>query len=96
MSNLWDLSSHIQPATRRAARRHHSRHVLERRAAARGDKVWMRQKGAGHLAQLDLEQTGDAVREIAGGLMSLGFSPATPRPSCPTPWSNGCWPTWPC
>ncbi len=41
----------------------------------RGDQVWMRQKEFGIWRSWNWRQTGDAVREIAGGLMALGFAP---------------------
>lgn len=41
----------------------------------RGPQVWMRQKELGIWRSWTWNQTGEAVREIAGGLMSLGFAP---------------------
>ncbi|NIV77058.1 MAG: AMP-binding protein, partial [Gammaproteobacteria bacterium] len=42
---------------------------------ARGPKVWMRQKDMGLWRSWTWDQTGQAVREIAHGLMALGFAP---------------------
>lgn len=41
----------------------------------RGPQVWMRQKELGIWRSWTWTQTAEAVREIAGGLMSLGFAP---------------------
>ena len=41
--------------------------------AKRGDSVWMRQKELGIWRSWTWNQTADAVREIAAGLVSLGF-----------------------
>ena len=73
MSNLWNLS-HIRP-------RHDS--VLDgdtipamfwNAVAQRGPKVWLREKKLGIWRSWSWARTGEAVREIAGGLMSLGFA----------------------
>ena len=42
--------------------------------AQRGPKVWMRQKHLGIWRSWTWDQTATAVREIAGGLMQLGFA----------------------
>ncbi len=41
--------------------------------AARGDKVWLREKKLGLWQAWTWTQVGEAAREIAGGLMALGF-----------------------
>jgi len=41
--------------------------------AARGDKVWLREKKLGLWQARTWTQVGEAAREIAGGLMALGF-----------------------
>ena len=41
--------------------------------AARGPRVWLREKKLGLWQAWTWTQTGEAVREIAGGLMALGF-----------------------
>jgi len=43
--------------------------------AARGDQVWMRQKGFGIWESWGWRQVGDVVGEIANGLLSLDFQP---------------------
>jgi long-chain acyl-CoA synthetase len=45
----------------------------------RGPNVWMRQKQLGIWRSWTWSQTAEAVREIAGGLMSLGFKPRRTR-----------------
>jgi long-chain acyl-CoA synthetase len=42
--------------------------------ARRGDAVWLREKDLGIWRSWSWKQVGEAVREIAGGLMSLGFA----------------------
>jgi long-chain acyl-CoA synthetase len=41
----------------------------------RGPNVWMRQKELGIWRSWTWDQTAEAVREIGGGLLSLGFKP---------------------
>jgi long-chain acyl-CoA synthetase len=43
--------------------------------AQRGPRVWMRQKHLGIWRSWTWNQTAEAVREVAGGLMQLGFKP---------------------
>jgi len=74
MSNLWDLS-HIQPETRVVLQGETIPAMFWNAVAQRQDKVWMRQKKLGIWRSWSWNQTFDAVREIAGGLMSLGFAP---------------------
>ncbi|MCA0211661.1 MAG: long-chain fatty acid--CoA ligase [Proteobacteria bacterium] len=74
MSNLWDLS-HIQPETRVVLEGDTIPAMFWNGVQQRADKVWMRQKELGIWRSWTWRQTGDAVREIAGGLMSLGFQP---------------------
>src|SRR5688572_23948121 len=74
MSNLWDLS-HIQPATAIALEGETIPAMFWNGVAKRGDQVWMRQKQLGIWRSWSWKQTGEAVREIAGGLMHLGFAP---------------------
>ena len=73
MSNLWDLS-HIQPETRVVLEGDTIPAMFWNGVAQRQDKVWMRQKKLGIWRSWTWNQTGEAVREIAGGLMSLGFA----------------------
>ena len=72
MSNLWDLS-HIQPNTAVVLEGDTIPAMFWNGVQQRGAQVWMRQKQLGIWRSWSWQQTGDAVREIAGGLMSLGF-----------------------
>ncbi len=74
MSNLWDLS-HIQPAGTDVLAGDTMAAMFWNGVAARGPRVWMRQKQLGIWKSWTWNQTADAVREIAGGLMALGFAP---------------------
>ncbi len=73
MSNLWDLSR-IQPETRVVLEGETIPAMFWNGVAQRQDKVWMRQKKFGIWRSWSWNQTGEAVSEIAGGLMSLGFA----------------------
>jgi len=74
MSNLWNLS-HIQPETRVVLEGETIPAMFWNGVTQRGAQVWMRQKQFGIWRSWSWEQTGEAVREIAGGLMALGFKP---------------------
>jgi len=74
MSTLWDLS-HIQPETRIVMEGDTIPALFWNAVKARGPKVWMRQKDMGLWRSWTWDQTGQAVREIAHGLMALGFAP---------------------
>jgi long-chain acyl-CoA synthetase len=74
MSNLWDLS-HIQPNAAIVLEGETIPSMFWNAVAKRGPKVWMRQKDLGIWCSWTWAQTGEAVREIACGLMSLGFAP---------------------
>ncbi|MES1980147.1 MAG: long-chain fatty acid--CoA ligase [Pseudomonadota bacterium] len=74
MSNLWDLS-HIHPETRVVLEGETIPAMFWNGVRQRQDKVWMRQKKLGIWRSWSWNQTGQAVREIASGLMSLGFAP---------------------
>lgn len=74
MSNLWDLS-HIQPETRIVLEGDTIPALFWNGVRKRGPQVWMRQKDLGIWRSWTWTQTGEAVREIAGGLASLGFGP---------------------
>lgn len=74
MSNLWDLS-HIKPETRIVLEGETIPAMFWNAVAQRGPRTWMRQKELGIWRAWSWTQTGDAVREIAGGLMSLGLQP---------------------
>ncbi len=73
MSNLWNLS-HIQPETRVVLEGETIPALFWNAVKERQDKVWMRQKKLGIWRSWSWNQTGQAVQEIAGGLMSLGFA----------------------
>ncbi|MBE2261103.1 MAG: AMP-binding protein, partial [Burkholderiaceae bacterium] len=74
MSNLWDLR-HIQPKTESVLPGDTIPAMFWAAVEQRGPNVWMRQKKLGIWRSWSWNQTADAVREIAGGLMSLGFEP---------------------
>ncbi|MDQ3270676.1 MAG: long-chain fatty acid--CoA ligase [Pseudomonadota bacterium] len=74
MSNLWDLS-HIQPETRVVLEGETIPELFWNGVAQRQDKVWMRQKKLGIWRSWSWNQTGEAVREVSAGLISLGFAP---------------------
>ncbi|MCJ0761928.1 AMP-dependent synthetase/ligase [Variovorax terrae] len=73
MSNLWDLS-HIQPETRVVLEGDTVPAMFWNAVETRGPQVWMRQKELGLWRSWTWGRTAEAVREIAGGLMSLGFA----------------------
>lgn len=72
MSNLWDLS-HIQPNTSVVLEGGTLSTMFWNGVERRGQQVWMRQKKLGIWRPWTWAQTGEAVAEIAGGLMSLGL-----------------------
>ncbi|MBI5279754.1 MAG: long-chain fatty acid--CoA ligase [Burkholderiales bacterium] len=74
MSNLWDLS-HIQPETAVVLEGDTIPAMFWNAVAQRGPKVWMRQKELGIWRAWTWSRAAEAVGEIAGGLMSLGFKP---------------------
>ena len=73
MSNLWDLS-HIQPETRVVLEGATIPAMFWNGVEKRGKQVWLRQKKLGIWRSWNWTATGEAVREIAGGLLSLGFA----------------------
>ena len=74
MSNLWDLS-HIQPNPDVVMEGDTIPAIFWNAVDQRKDEVWMRQKELGIWRSWSWSQTATAVREIAGGLMSLGLAP---------------------
>ncbi|WBY02328.1 long-chain fatty acid--CoA ligase [Ramlibacter tataouinensis] len=72
MSNLWNLS-HIQPRTEVVLEGDTIAALFWNAVAKRGPQVWLRQKQLGIWRSHTWSQVGEAVREIAGGLMALGF-----------------------
>jgi long-chain acyl-CoA synthetase len=73
MSNLWDVSR-IQPETRVVLEGDTIPAMFWNGVDKRGTHVWMRQKKLGIWRAWSWAKTGEAVREIAGGLMSLGLA----------------------
>ncbi len=73
MSNLWDMS-HIKPGVGVAVDGETMTHVFWNAVAKRQGKTFMRQKELGIWRSWSWQQTGDAVSEIANGLLSLGFA----------------------
>jgi long-chain acyl-CoA synthetase len=75
MSNLWDLSHLDAPATAASLLDGDTLPAMFWNAVARrGDAVWLREKKLGIWRAWNWNQVGVAVREISGGLMSLGFA----------------------
>jgi long-chain acyl-CoA synthetase len=74
MSNLWDLS-HIQPGTDVMVQGDTIPAMFRNAVRDRADKVWMRQKELGIWRSWSWAQTDAAMREIAHGLLSIGFAP---------------------
>src|SRR3954470_16521393 len=74
MRKLWDLS-HIQPEHRLVLEGDTIPGMFWNAVARRGPNVWMRQKDLGIWRSWSWNQTGAAVREIAGGLLALDFAP---------------------
>jgi long-chain acyl-CoA synthetase len=73
MSGLWDTSS-IQPCTDIVMQGETIPAIFWNAVEKRGPQVWMRQKHLGLWRSWTWDQTAEAVRQIAGGLMSLGFA----------------------
>ena len=74
MSQLWDTSS-IKPCRDIVMAGETIPAMFWNAVDRRGPTVWLRQKHLGLWRSWTWNQTGEAVREIAGGLMSLGFAP---------------------
>ena len=72
MAYLWDLS-HIQPQPDIVLAGDTIPAQFWNGVKERGPAVWMRQKDLGIWRSWTWDQTGTAVREIAHGLMALGF-----------------------
>ena len=73
MTQLWDTSK-IQPCNDIVMAGETIPAMFWNAVAQRGPNVWMRQKHLGLWRSWTWNQTADAVREIAAGLMSLGFA----------------------
>lgn len=74
MSNLWDLD-HLKPGEGIALEGETVPEMFWNGVARRGDIVFMRQKKLGLWRSWTWNETGQAVREIAHGLMAMGFEP---------------------
>ena len=74
MSNLWN-AAHIRPETRVVLEGDTLPSIFWNAVDKRGGKTWMRQKKLGIWHAWSWAETGEAVREIANGLASLGFGP---------------------
>jgi long-chain acyl-CoA synthetase len=72
MSNLWDLS-HIRPNEAVILPGETIPALFWNAVQARRDGVWLRQKDLGLWRSMTWGEVGEAVAEIAGGLMGLGF-----------------------
>ncbi|MBO9651013.1 MAG: long-chain fatty acid--CoA ligase [Variovorax sp.] len=70
---LWDMS-HIQPRRDIVVSGETIPAMFWNAARMRADKVWMRQKELGIWKSWTWRQTGEAVAEVAGGLMAIGFA----------------------
>ncbi|MBO9513824.1 MAG: long-chain fatty acid--CoA ligase [Variovorax sp.] len=73
-AGLWDMS-HIQPRRDIVVPGETIPAMFWNAVGLRADRVWMRQKKLGIWKSWTWRQTGDAVAEIAGGLMAIGFAP---------------------
>jgi long-chain acyl-CoA synthetase len=73
MTQLWDLSG-IKPNLDIVMPGETIPAMFWNAVKQRGPNVWMRQKHLGLWRTQSWDQTAQAVREIAGGLMSLGFA----------------------
>ncbi|MES2947447.1 MAG: long-chain fatty acid--CoA ligase [Pseudomonadota bacterium] len=73
MTQLWDTSS-IKPCTDIVLAGDTIPALFWNGVAKRGPNIWMRQKHLGLWRSWTWNQTADAVREIAGGLLSMGFA----------------------
>jgi len=73
MTQLWDLKS-IQPNFEVVLPGETIPALFWNAVKQRGPQVWLRQKHLGLWRSHSWNQTGEAVREIAGGLLSLGFA----------------------
>ncbi len=73
MTQLWDLSN-IQPKHEIVLAGETIPAMFWNAVQQRGPHIWLRQKHLGLWRSWSWNQTADAVREIAGGLLSLGFA----------------------
>jgi len=74
MRKLWDLTT-VRPGAGIVLPGDTVPALFWNGVERRGDQVWLRHKQLGIWRSWSWRQTGEAVREIAGGLMRLGFAP---------------------
>ena len=74
MKGLWDIQDTLNRKDKGMAGDTLSA-MFWNAVAQRGPRVWMRQKHLGIWRSWTWNQTAEAVREVAGGLMHLGFKP---------------------
>jgi long-chain acyl-CoA synthetase len=72
MPNLWNIDR-LQPGPDRLVPGDTLPAMFWHAVAARGERTWLRQKEFGVWRNWNWNQTASAVREIAHGLMALGF-----------------------
>jgi long-chain acyl-CoA synthetase len=72
MPNLWNIDR-LQPGPDRVVPGDTLPAMFWHAVAARGDRTWLRQKELGLWRSWSWNDTATAVREIAHGLMALGF-----------------------
>ncbi|MBE7940679.1 MULTISPECIES: long-chain fatty acid--CoA ligase [Ramlibacter] len=75
MSTLWTLTRSINPDPRIVLPGDTLPAMFWNGVSQRGPRVWLRQKDLGIWRSWTWTRAGEAVAEIAGGLMSLGFAP---------------------
>jgi len=74
MANLWDVLRE-QPSTEIVVPGETVPQVFWNAVKLRGDKVWLREKQLGIWRSWSWNRVGDAVREVAHGLIALGLQP---------------------
>ena len=74
MPNLWDLAR-FQPSSASVLEGDTIPAMFWNAVALRGDTVWLREKDLGIWRSWSWNRVAQGVREIAAGLMSLGFAP---------------------
>ncbi|GMV47993.1 MAG: long-chain acyl-CoA synthetase [Pseudomonadota bacterium] len=74
MPNLWDVER-LEPGSGIVVPGDTLPAVLFNAVAARADKIWLREKTLGIWRSWSWRRTGEAVREVACGLMALGLAP---------------------
>ena len=73
MPNLWELVR-VQADTRVVLEGDTIPALFWNGVARRADQVWLRQKALGVWRSQTWREVGESVREVAGGLMALGFA----------------------